>query len=125
MDLGARSRKRFPTRLLIPPLACWPGNDILLTNTMLYWATGAINSSFSPYYDRRHRSWPIPAGKRITVPTAYAEFPREMLRPPRSLAERMYNIRRWTRMPGGGHFSALEEPERLAADIRAFFRESR
>jgi len=36
-------------------------NDVLLTNTMLYWATGAINSSFWPYYDRRHRSWPIPA----------------------------------------------------------------
>jgi pimeloyl-ACP methyl ester carboxylesterase len=100
-------------------------NDVLLTNIMLYWVTGAINSSFWPYYDRRHRPWPIPTGKRIAVPTGYAEFPREMLHPPRSLAERMYNIRRWTRLPAGGHFAALEEPEALAAEIRSFFRELR
>src|ERR1700736_4909490 len=66
-------------------------NDVLLTNIMLYWVTGAINSSFWPYYDRRHRPWPIPLGARIPVPAGYAEFPCEMLRAPRSLAERMYN----------------------------------
>jgi pimeloyl-ACP methyl ester carboxylesterase len=86
------------------------------------WITGAINSSFWPYYDRRHRSWPIPDGARIAVPAGYAEFPHEMLRPPRSLAERMYDIRRWTQMRAGGHFAALEEPEALATEIRAFFR---
>jgi pimeloyl-ACP methyl ester carboxylesterase len=96
--------------------------DVLLTNVMLYWVTGAINSSFWPYYDRFHRDWPIPDGQRIPVPAGYAEFPREILHPPRSLAERMYDIRRWTRMPAGGHFAALEEPAALAAEIRAFFR---
>jgi len=99
--------------------------DVLLTNIMLYWVTGAINSSFWPYYARRHGPWPIPAGERIRVPAGYAEFPREILSPPRALAERMYDIRRWTRMPAGGHFAALEEPEALAAEIRAFFRELR
>ena len=99
--------------------------DELLTNIMLYWVTGAINSSFWPYYDRRHTAWPIPEGARITVPTAYAAFPREIVRPPRAWAERVYNIQRWTPMPAGGHFAALEEPEALAADIRAFFREIR
>ena len=99
--------------------------DVLLTNIMLYWVTGAINSSFWPYYARRHGPWPIPAGERIRVPAGYAEFPREILSPPRSLAERMYDIRRWTRMPAGGHFAALEEPEALAVEIRAFFRELR
>jgi microsomal epoxide hydrolase len=59
---------------------------------------------------------------RIEVPTAYAAFPREIVRPPRSMAERMFNIQRWTPMQAGGHFAALEEPERLAGDIRAFFR---
>jgi pimeloyl-ACP methyl ester carboxylesterase len=96
--------------------------DVVLTNIMLYWITGAINSSFWPYYDRRHRPWPIPDGERIAVPAGYAEFPHEILRPPRSLADRMYDIRRWTRMRAGGHFAALEEPEALAAEIRAFFR---
>jgi pimeloyl-ACP methyl ester carboxylesterase len=56
------------------------------------------------------------------VPTAYASFPKEILRPPRAVAERMYtNIRRWTEMPKGGHFAALEQPEALAKDVVAFF----
>jgi microsomal epoxide hydrolase len=99
--------------------------DVLLTNVMLYWITGAINTSFWPYYARRHSPWPIPDNQRIEVPTAYARFPREILHPPRVWAERMYNIRRWTEMPAGGHFAALEEPKALAADIRAFFRDLR
>ena len=97
--------------------------DTLLTNVMLYWVTGAINSSFWPYYARLHDGWPIPDGARIAVPTAHASFPREMLHPPRAWAERVYQIRRWTPMPAGGHFAALEEPEALAADIRGFFRD--
>jgi pimeloyl-ACP methyl ester carboxylesterase len=99
--------------------------DELLTNVTIYWATGAINSSFWPYYARLHDGWPIPEGARIEVPTAHAVFPREIVRPPRAWAERVFNIRRWTPMPAGGHFAALEEPERLAEDIRAFFRELR
>jgi pimeloyl-ACP methyl ester carboxylesterase len=99
--------------------------DTLLTNVMLYWITGAINSSFWPYFARRHGPWPLPDNQRIEVPTAYASFPREILHPPRAWAERVYNIRRWTLMPAGGHFAALEEPDALAADIRAFFRELR
>jgi pimeloyl-ACP methyl ester carboxylesterase len=37
-------------------------------------------------------------------------------------AERAYNVRRFTRMPRGGHFAAFEEPDLLATDLRAFFR---
>jgi microsomal epoxide hydrolase len=97
--------------------------DDLLTNLTLYWATGAIGSSFWPYHARMHRPWPIPAGQRIGVPTGYAEFPREILRPPRSLAERCYaDIRRWSVMPRGGHFAAMEQPQALAHEMREFFR---
>jgi microsomal epoxide hydrolase len=96
--------------------------DVLLTNVMLYWVTGAIGSSFWPYYDRLHSPWWYGPGQRVTVPTAYAAFPAEILRPPRSLAEAVYDIRRWTVMKAGGHFAALEEPEALAEDVRAFFR---
>jgi microsomal epoxide hydrolase len=96
--------------------------DALLANISLYWFTGAIGSSFWPYYARMHGPWPIPDGG-ITVPTGYAEFPHEILSPPRSLADRVYtDIRRWTVMPRGGHFAAMEQPEALAAEIRAFFR---
>jgi pimeloyl-ACP methyl ester carboxylesterase len=97
--------------------------DRLLANISFYWLTGAIGSSFWPYYARMHRPWPIPEGRTIDVPTGYAQFPREILRPPRSLAERNYSdIRRWSVMPRGGHFAALEQPEALANEVREFFR---
>ena len=111
-DCGGNVERRF-------------SKDLLLTNIMLYWVTGAINSSFWPYFARRHGAPPLPDNQRIEVPTAYASFPREILHPPRAWAERLYNIKRWTLMPAGGHFAALEEPEALAADIRAFFRDLR
>jgi len=97
--------------------------DALLANVSLYWFTGAIGSSFWPYYARRHGPWPVPEGGSVTVPMGYAAFPKEILRPPRSQAETMYtDIRRWTAMPRGGHFAALEQPELLAQDVIAFFR---
>lgn len=96
--------------------------DDMLANITLYWVTGAVGSSFWPYYALRHGPYPIPEGAKITVPTGYAEFPREILRPPRSVAERVYtDIKRWTVMPKGGHFAALEQPEALAREIREFF----
>ena len=97
--------------------------DRLLANISFYWFTGAIGSSFWPYYAVRHRPWPIPDGRTIDVPTAYAQFPAEILRPPRSLAQRTYtDIRRWTVMPHGGHFAALEQSEALTNEVREFFR---
>jgi pimeloyl-ACP methyl ester carboxylesterase len=97
--------------------------DQLLANIGLYWFTGAIGSSFFPYYFRLHRPWPIPEGRTIDVPTGYCAFPREIIRPPQSLAALTYtDIRRWTVMPRGGHFAAMEQPEALAAEVAAFFR---
>jgi pimeloyl-ACP methyl ester carboxylesterase len=95
---------------------------VLLTNIMLHWVTGAIGSSFWPYFARLHEPWIVPEGATVDVQTAYAEHPREILTPPRSVAEQLYsNIRRWTRMPRDGHFPALEAPDALAADITEFF----
>jgi len=95
--------------------------DQLLANISLYWFTGAIGSSFWPYYARQHRPWPLPG--QVAVPTGYAEFPAEILRPPRSLAARAYSdIRRWTVMKKGGHFAAMEQPDALAHEIREFVR---
>jgi len=96
--------------------------DELLTNVSLYWFTGAIGSSFWPYYARMHGPWPVPEGRTVDVPAAYAAFPKEILRPPRSLAARTYtDLRRWTEMEKGGHFAALEQPQALARDITEFF----
>jgi pimeloyl-ACP methyl ester carboxylesterase len=98
----------------------------MLADISLYWFTGAIGSSFWPYYARLHGSAILPAGGTIPVPTGYAQFPREILRPPRAAAARVFtDIRRWSIMPKGGHFAALEQPELLASEVRAFFRELR
>ena len=94
--------------------------DAMLANVSLYWFTGAIGSSFWTYYARQHGAWPVPFP--VTVPTAYAAFPKEILRPPRAVAQRHYtNIKRWTEMKKGGHFAALEQPDALARDIIDFF----
>ena len=99
--------------------------DELLTNIMIYWVTGTINSSFYLYHRLKHRPWRLGPGERIEAPTAVAAFPREIMRPPREWAARMFNLKRWTSMPQGGHFAALEEPRALVEDIRAFFRDLR
>jgi pimeloyl-ACP methyl ester carboxylesterase len=97
--------------------------DRLLANISLYWFTAAIGSSFWPYYGRLHFGLPISPDHPIWVPTGYAAFPKEIVTPPRSLAEKTYtNIQRWTEMKKGGHFAAMEQPAALAAEIQNFFR---
>ena len=96
--------------------------DELLTNATIYWATQTINSSMRLYYEAEHNPGLFKQGERITVPCAVALFPKDIDQPPREWAERAYNVQRWTRMPRGGHFPAMEEPELLAQDLRAFFR---
>jgi pimeloyl-ACP methyl ester carboxylesterase len=65
---------------------------------------------------------PLKVGQHIEVPAGVALFPKDILLPPREWVERSFRLQRWTQMPRGGHFAALEEPELLAEDIRAFFR---
>jgi pimeloyl-ACP methyl ester carboxylesterase len=95
--------------------------DEMLTNIMLYWVTETITSSSRLYYESGHTPPTRPMGY-IDVPTGAAIFPKEITFVPRKWAEAQYNIVRWTVMPRGGHFAALEEPELLVDDIRAFFR---
>jgi pimeloyl-ACP methyl ester carboxylesterase len=88
---------------------------------MIYWVTETINSSARYYYEAIHN--PLKdTGKRVEVPTGIAGFPKDISHAPREYAERFFNIQGWTEMPRGGHFAAMEEPELLAEDIRAFFR---
>lgn len=93
--------------------------DELLTNIMIYWVTNSIGSSSRIYYENMHS---LPSMGRIEVPTGIALFPADILLPPKEWAERNLNITRWTTMPSGGHFTAMEEPELLAEEIRAFFK---
>ena len=99
--------------------------DQLLTNIMVYIVTRTFNTASWIYYGRREEGGRVfsPEGKRVEVPTGCALFPAELLAwPPRSYAERIYNITQWTEMPRGGHFAAMEQPDLLVADIRKFAR---
>ncbi|MEV8440855.1 epoxide hydrolase family protein [Actinosynnema sp. NPDC051121] len=92
--------------------------DLLLTNVSVYWFTGTAGSSARLYKESRN------AWVRVTpstTPTGVAVFPREVMLPVRRIAERTNNITRWTEFDRGGHFAALEQPELLAEDVRAFF----
>lgn len=99
--------------------------DELLTTIMLYWATQTINSSIRMYYEHQHYPAPIQQGERVTVPCGIALTQEAVDRAPREWAERTYDVQHWTELPRGGHFLALEEPELLARDLRAFFRQFR
>lgn len=99
--------------------------DELLTTVTIYWATQTISSSVRLYYESQHNPWRFQPGERIQVPCAIALFPKDLSHPPREWGERAYNVQRWTEMPRGGHFAALEEPDLLVEDIRAFFRSLR
>jgi pimeloyl-ACP methyl ester carboxylesterase len=100
--------------------------DQILTNLTIYWVAGSIAAAMRGYYDAEHFASPPPAGSRVRVPSGFAVFADSYrpssARPPRELAEHFFNVTRWTDMPTGGHFAALEEPQLLAEDIRAFFR---
>jgi microsomal epoxide hydrolase len=96
--------------------------DDLLTNIMIYWVTETINSSIRMYYENVRMSPPLKAGQHIEVPAGVALFPKDIVPPPREWAERSLRVERWTEMPRGGHFAAMEEPDLLVEDLRAFFR---
>jgi epoxide hydrolase len=98
--------------------------DELLTNITLYWLTETATSSARIYYETTHAA-PVPANRRIEVPTACADFPKEPIWSPRKWMEARYNITRWTEMPRGGHFAAFEQPRLFVDDVRAFFHDVR
>lgn len=95
--------------------------DQLLTNIMFYWATNSSDSASRMYYESRRDQGAF-GWSRIEVPVGVASFPKEIYRPPRSWCEPRMNITRWTEFDRGGHFAAMERPEELVADMRAFFR---
>jgi microsomal epoxide hydrolase len=93
--------------------------DELLNNVMLYWVTQTITSSTRIYFENRVAA---PQQKKVQVPVACAIFPKDILTSTERWMSAQHNLVRWTEMPRGGHFAAMEEPELLAQDVRSFFR---
>lgn len=98
--------------------------DELLTNIMIYWITGTISTSIQMYYENAKsiRESPSKFMERSEVPAAIAQFPADIFGTfPREYAERLVNVKQFTKMPRGGHFAALEEPELYTQDLEEFF----
>jgi pimeloyl-ACP methyl ester carboxylesterase len=90
--------------------------DEILTDVSVYWFTGTAGSAADVYYENMHSGdWPYPSG----VPTGVAVFAEDIAI--RRYAEPVNNIVHWTDFETGGHFAALETPDLLVQDIRAFF----
>ena len=99
--------------------------DRLLTNIMIYVMTDSFATGAWYYRGLLEEGGVVfEPGERCETPTAFANFPGEPLytAPPRSWAERAYNIVRWQEQPRGGHFAAMEEPDLFVADVRDWAR---
>jgi pimeloyl-ACP methyl ester carboxylesterase len=98
------------------------GRDQILTNVMLYWITGTAGSAARMYYENMHATpnWGRPPSR---TPLAVAAFAEDISI--RRFGEQAYNIVRWSDFDRGGHFAAMEMPDMLVEDVRAFFRSLR
>jgi pimeloyl-ACP methyl ester carboxylesterase len=95
--------------------------DQMLTNVSIYWFTGTAGSSANLYYETYHDpSMSAGPPERSPVPTAVAVSPVDA--PIRRFADPVHTIARWTELDSGGHFAAMEAPDFLVTDLRAFFR---
>ena len=96
--------------------------DTLLSDIALYWFSGSIQATLRLYKENRLNPLVFQNNERVETPLGVALFPKELPMPPRSWVERVFDVHRWEPMARGGHFAALEQPEILAEEIRAFFR---
>ena len=94
--------------------------DDLLTDVTIYWVTETAGSSARMYHETIGRGSAV-ADPLTHLPVGVANFPAEIVSGRRRWAEARHNIVRWTDMPRGGHFAALEEPDLFVDDVRAFF----
>jgi pimeloyl-ACP methyl ester carboxylesterase len=99
-------------------------NDQLLTNAMIYIMNDAFVTStwyYAAALEEGVRR--MPEGRRVDVPTAFAAYrDRRSPMPPRAWVERGYALTRWSEMPRGGHFAAMEVPALFIEDLRAWGR---
>lgn len=93
--------------------------DELLTNLMVYWASGTAPSSVRMYYEFVRE--PLKAG-RLETPVGMLMTDKDLFPPaPREWGERLFNVTHWVNAERGGHFLEWEEPEIVARDLQAFF----
>jgi len=112
--------EKFQTWSQLPDGDLWSiyTRDQILDNIMVYLANNMFGTASWLYrgvYDE-----PVPAGARVAKPVSVANFPGELALFPRSTAEKSFNVVRWTELPRGGHFAAMEQPALFVEDLRGF-----
>ncbi len=92
----------------------------MLDNIMFYWLTNSGASSARLYWESFNRAFGDQRGDTtVKVPTGVSSFPKEIVRTPRSWAEKRYtNIQYWNELDKGGHFAAFEQPELFVEEMR-------
>ncbi|HWK80412.1 MAG TPA: epoxide hydrolase [Thermomicrobiales bacterium] len=92
--------------------------DRLLTTASIFWLANTADSSSRLHFTTAGvRGGPQPC----PVPVGVAVSPHDIILPSRTVAERTYDVVHWTEFPRGGHFPAIEVPDLLSGDLRAFF----
>lgn len=91
--------------------------DAMLAEIAVLWFTGTAGSSLRLYKESAQWGADLPSSG---VPTAVALFPGDST--VRGIAAKQNNLVRWTEFDRGGHFAAMETPDLLVEDLRAFFR---
>ena len=126
--------------------------DTVLAHVSLYWLTNTSASTARNYWENMHiggtwatevaadgGDWAAEAstaendgeeaadwadsgawGATLPTPLGVAVFGEDVAI--RQYGEQMFTIERWIEFDEGGHFAALETPELLVDDVRAFFR---
>ena len=94
------------------------GRDHLLDLATLLWVTGTGATSTHLYYENRVARPREPVVDQ--VPFGHALFPTDPAI--RHVDAREHRLVHWTEHERGGHFAALEAPDLLVGDLRAFFR---
>ena len=97
--------------------------DEIIDNIMFYWLTNTSASSARLYWESFNQAFGGGKGDTVKLPTGVSSYPKEIVRTPRSWAEKRYsNIQYWNDLDKGGHFAAFEQPALFVQELRAWKR---
>jgi len=95
--------------------------DELIDNIMFYWLTNSGASSARLYWESFNKAFNRGDNNTVRLPTGVSSYPKEIVRTPRSWAEKRYtNIQYWNELDKGGHFAAFEQPDLFVGEMRSW-----
>jgi pimeloyl-ACP methyl ester carboxylesterase len=104
-------------------IIAYQGRDFLCDLASIYWLPNTVGSAMRIYAEHFRRDF-LPLNDRkpmVPVPTGCMIAPKDLIFVPKTMAEKLVNLRRWTILERGGHFSPSEVPELVVAEYRTFF----